>query len=167
MFEPDYNNSRDFILSNDAFFYLYAEEDPLDDDNLDEALEVAECFPNGFIIKEGWQYIDDDMIEATFIPLVQKEVDFDAEQEMAKGYFFRIRLCPDCKHIELYSYRVSTGQTVYKGTYELRLNSTGKEIGFAAGDWRKGKGCLLWLKHFKEVSLGRLKIRKDLLLQGL
>lgn len=167
MFEPDYNNSRDFILSNDAFFYLYAEEEPLDDDNLDEALEVAECFPNGFIIKEGWQYIDDDMIEATFIPLVQKEVDFDAEQEMAKGYFFRIRLCPDCKHIELYSYRVSTGQTIYKGTYELRLNSTGKEIGFATGDWRKGKGCLLWLKHFKEVSQGRLNIRKGLLLQGL
>lgn len=167
MFEPDYSNSRDFILSNDAFFYLYAEEDPLDDDNLEEALEVAECFPNGFIIKEGWRYIDDDMIEATFIPLVQKEVDFDAEQEMAKGYFFRIRLCPDCKHIELYSYRVSTGQTVYKGTYELRLNSTGKEIGFATGDWRKGKGCLLWLKHFKEVSQGRLNIRKDLLLQGL
>lgn len=167
MFEPDYNNSRDFILSNDAFFYLYAEEEPLDDDNLDEALEVAEYFPNGFIIKEGWQYIDNDMIEATFVPLIQKEVDFDAEQEMAKGYFFRIRLCPDCKHIELYSYRISTGQTVYKGTYELRLSSTGKEIGFATGDWRKGKGCLLWLKHFKEVSRGRLNIRKDLLLQGL
>lgn len=165
--EPNYLNERAFILSNDAFFYLYAEEPPIDEDNLEEALEVAGYFPAGFIIKDGWQYIDDDMIEAVFVPLVEKEPDFDAEQAMSKICHYRIKLCSDRRHIELYTYFVTSGETKYKGTYELRINSSGKEIGFTTGDWRKGRGCLLWLKHFKEVSLGRLSIRKDLLRQGL
>lgn len=167
MFEPDYNNARVLILSNDAFFYLYAEEPLLDDDNLEEALEVVEYFPNGFIVEDDWKYVDTDMVEATFVPLIEQAASFDAEMQMAKNYFFRIKLCADHKSIELFVYKALSKQTAYKGTYELRINSTGKEIGFATGDWRKGKGCLLWLKHFKEVSPGRLSIRKDLLLQGL
>ena len=157
MLKPDYAKAQELILSNDAFFFLYQDEPPLDDLNLEEALEIAGYFPTGYIIKEGWEYVDDDMIEATFIPLVEEPEDFDAQQEMAKGYFAQIKLTQENTHVKLWFYRASTNKREYRGEYALRLNSVGKEVGFATGDWRKGKGCLLWLKHFKEVKPGKLR----------
>ena len=51
-------------ISNDAFYYLYYGEEPLDDENMEEAQEIADMFPNGFVIEDNWENVDDtDLIE--------------------------------------------------------------------------------------------------------
>lgn len=69
------------LLSNDAFFYLKDEEDPIDDDNLEEAYEIISMFPNGFVVSDNWSYVDNDTIEATFIPYVEDELDITWDGE--------------------------------------------------------------------------------------
>ena len=70
-------------LSNDAFFWLKDEEDPIDEDNLEEAQEILAMFPNGFVIKDDWKYDDDDTIEATFIPYVDDiDIKWDGENRL-------------------------------------------------------------------------------------
>ena len=164
MYRLDITKAVTLQITNDAFYYLKEDEDPLDDDNLDEALEVLDMFPNGFEIREDWRPVEDsDLIEATFIPYIQVDDDYDASEEMAKGYYFQIKLTQGNRFVKVWSFRESTGERIYKGEYELRYNSTRTCIGYATGDWRKGKGCLLWLKRYKERKLGILKsIPKDI-----
>lgn len=60
-------------ISNDAFYCLYYDEEPIDDIFLDEAKKVAAMFPNGYIIAEDWQSIEDTgLIEATFLAIAAK-----------------------------------------------------------------------------------------------
>lgn len=164
MYRLDITKALTLQITNDAFYYLKEDEDPLDDDNLDEALEVLSMFPNGFEIREDWRPVEDsDLIEATFIPYVKVDDDYDASEEMAKGYYFQIKLTQGNRFVKVWSFRESTGERKYKGEYELRYNSNKSHIGYATGDWRKGKGCLLWLKRYKERKLGILKsIPKDI-----
>ena len=77
------------LLTNDAFFWLKDEEDPIDEENLEEAHEILSMFPNGFVIQDNWKYVDDDTIEATFIPYVEDinvVWDGEARSPVAKGY---------------------------------------------------------------------------------
>ena len=164
MYRLDITKALTLQITNDAFYYLKEDEDPLDDDNLEEALEVLSMFPNGFEIKEDWRPVEDsDLIEATFIPYAQVDDDYDASEEMAKGYYFQIQLTQGNRFVKVWSFRESTGERTYKGEYELRYNSNKSCIGYATGDWRKGKGCLLWLKRYKERKPGILNnIPKDI-----
>lgn len=55
-------------LSNDAFWLLYCEEEPIDEANIAEAQAIAAQFPNGFTIADDWIELEDTgLIEATFL----------------------------------------------------------------------------------------------------
>ena len=55
-------------LSNDAFWLLYCEEEPIDEANITEAQAIAAKFPNGFTIADDWVELGDTgLIEATFL----------------------------------------------------------------------------------------------------
>ena len=49
-FVLDYSKKQTLQISNDAFCFLYYGEEPLDEDNLEEANEVSEMFSNNFYI---------------------------------------------------------------------------------------------------------------------
>lgn len=69
-------------ISNDSFWYLYQEEEMIDEDNMEEAEEVMSMFPNGFIVKDDYKVVDDepDLIECTFIPYVEdNDIIWDGE----------------------------------------------------------------------------------------
>lgn len=68
MKELDYEKAEIRQLSSDAFFLLLKNEPPLDEDNIKEANEIREMFPDGFEIEDSWKYIEDGCIEAKFIP---------------------------------------------------------------------------------------------------
>ncbi|MEG0578595.1 MAG: hypothetical protein RR490_01625 [Niameybacter sp.] len=73
----DYENKQAIQLSNDAFYLLYLQEEPLDEANIEEAEEIAATFPYGFMIEDDYEIVDTDLIEASFIPY--KEDAFKAE----------------------------------------------------------------------------------------
>ena len=110
------------ILSNDAFFWLFAEEEPLDEENLEEAEEIQALFPNGFIIQEGWTYEDEDSIKATFIPYVLDNVsDWDGENrdndKNAVSFKFRILAFNKC-YVRWVN--ENTGKLIYEGECEVK-----------------------------------------------
>lgn len=164
MLKPDHSKAQEFILSNDAFFFLYKDEEPLDDINLAEALEIAEQFPEGYIIKDGWSYIDDDMIEATFIPLAEEQEDFDGVFQASKICQWQIKITQNRRYVKFWLYYPQTNARRYVGEFELRISLLAKAspVCFATGDFRKGKGCLIWLKDFKEVKPNSLRVSQDL-----
>ena len=55
LFLLDRSKTLELQISNDAFFYLLEEEEPLDEANLEEAQEILAMFPNGFVIEDGWK----------------------------------------------------------------------------------------------------------------
>ena len=67
----DYSKKQTLQISNDAFYFLYYGEEPLDENNLEEANDVSEMFSNNFYIEDDWKAVDDsDLIECTFIPYI-------------------------------------------------------------------------------------------------
>lgn len=143
----DYSNKKEIILSNDAFFYLYKEEEPLDDNNIEEALEIAEMFETGFIIEEGWKPIpNSDLIEAVFIPTISAEQDFDMHNILSKDIEVRIKQSGPGR-VKAWIYIKSSDKSVDLGEAEIFTNKYGLKC-FATGDYANGKGCLFFMKHF-------------------
>lgn len=102
----DQNKSVIMQISNDAFFYLKDEDEPLDEENLDEANEILEMFPNGFVISDDWEYVDNepDTIQATFIPYVEENQDWDGYIEMFGGWIIQFKIInADLAHIRHYN----------------------------------------------------------------
>ena len=68
-FVLDYSKKQTLQISNDAFCFLYYGEEPLDEDNLEEANEVSEMFSKKLYIEEDWKTVNaSDLIENNFIP---------------------------------------------------------------------------------------------------
>lgn len=148
MYELDYSAKRTIQLSNDAFYYLLSGEEPLDDNNIDEAEEILSLFPNGFYIEKGWEIIDNsDLIAASFIPYIPiDDLDYDEVSDLTKYIQQQIKWL-DSNHIKLYHLNKETRKRIYKGEFEVRVNEFGKKY-FQTGDYTKGKGCLFFMKYF-------------------
>lgn len=74
----DKSKAKTIELSNDAFFYIYKDEEPLDDDNIVEAKNILAQFPNGFVILD-WAYAEASRVSATFAPYVDNYVEYDGQ----------------------------------------------------------------------------------------
>lgn len=91
-------------ISNDAFFYLKEDEEPIDEDNLEEAYEILEMFPNGFVIDEDWEYIDDDTIQITIIPYVEEQQSWDGYINEGSGWIIQFKIInSNLAHIRYYN----------------------------------------------------------------
>ena len=103
MYALNYKDKKTLQLSNDAFFMLYQDEEPIDDENREEAFEIAQMFPNGFLIADDWDYVEDsDIIEATFIPYTKSSFDYDMYFDTFNGWQFQVKLLKDNKIITRY-----------------------------------------------------------------
>lgn len=167
MYKLNEANAIILQITNDAFFFVKEDEELLDEANMDEVNEILEMFPNGFEIKDDWLYVENtDLIQACFIPYEKVEDDdVDMFQELSKSVTLQLKLTKNNTHVQAWNYRVSSGKRDYVGEYELCLNSTGL-ICFATGDFRRGKGCLFFLKYFREVRACKDKIPVHLLIDG-
>lgn len=119
----DYEKAEIRQLSSDAFFLLLKNEPPLDEDNIEEADEIKEMFPNGFEIEDSWRYAEDGCVEAKFIPYIITE-DNEVKYEFkwrgynSKGkdrYVFRYN--SDNSYIWLDE---ETGKVISQGIFELQ-----------------------------------------------
>ena len=152
-FRLDYNKAQTMQISNDAFFFITEEEEPLDEENLEEAQEVLSMFPNGFYIEENWKSVEDsDLIEATFIPYVEDNCDYDEHQDLTKYIQMQIKWL-DTNHIRMWWYNNQKGTRelqvdfkVYTSQYGLKCFHTGEQD----KEFVPGKMSLYFLKHFSK-----------------
>lgn len=151
MFKLDYSKAQTLQISNDAFYWLLYEEEPLDEDNIEEAKEVADMFPNGFQIEDNWSPLPDEgLIEATFVPYIEEETNYDLVHELTK-------------YIELHLTWLDEGHSQARVLWhDLRNNSdelygdvliqqTPKGLKyFERGTLGNGNYSRFYLKHFHE-----------------
>lgn len=103
------------------------EEYPLDENNLVEAQEIAQLFPLGFYIDEGWEAIEDsDLIAATFIPYKKLDIDWDEYIDLTKYIRAQIKWL-DASHIRLWWYNRETNSLEFKGDFEVCINEFGNK----------------------------------------
>lgn len=154
-FRLDYSQKQEMQISNDAFFYLLEEEEPLDEENLEEAHEILAIFPHGFYIEENWKTVEDsDLIECVFVPYVEDDMDFDEYQELTKYWHQQIKWL-DANTIRAWWYNLQTGTREYKGDFKVYTHKSGFKC-FHTGDQNQefiaGKMSLFYLKHFKKKN---------------
>lgn len=155
MFRLDYTCRQTMQISNDAFFYLLEEEEPLDEENLDEAHEILAMFPNGFYIEEDWKAVEDsDLIECTFIPYVEDDMDFDEYQNLTDKLQQQLKWL-DSNTIRVWLYSMQNGARELQGDFKVYTNKFGHTC-FHTGDQSKqfinGQMSLYFLKHFKKKN---------------
>lgn len=74
-------------LTNDAFFTLYAGDEPIDETNLEEANRIAAQFPGGFTIADDWVVLGDTgLIEATFMENRVRPSEYTHSLELFNGW---------------------------------------------------------------------------------
>lgn len=154
-FRLDYSQQQTMQISNDAFFYLLEEEEPLDEENLEKAYEILALFPYGFNIEENWKAVEDsDLIECTFVPYVEDDMDFDEYEELTKYLQQQIKWL-DANTIRVWRYNLQTGARELRGDFKVYTNKSGHRC-FHTGNQDKefvaGKMSLFYLKHFKKKN---------------
>ena len=152
-FRLDYSKAQTMQISNDAFFFITEEEEPLDEENLEEAQEVLSMFPNGFYVEENWKPVEDsDLIEATFIPYVEDEDDWDEYQDLTKYLQMQIKWL-DANRIRVWWYNSQKGTRELQGDFKVYTNQYSHKC-FHTGEQDKefvpGKMSLYFLKHFSK-----------------
>ena len=123
------------------------------EENLEEAQEVLSMFPNGFYVEENWKPVEDsDLIEATFIPYVEDEDDWDEYQDLTKYIQMQIKWL-DTNHIRVWWYNNQKGTRELQGDFKVYTNQYGHKC-FHTGEQDKefvpGKMSLYFLKHFSK-----------------
>lgn len=149
MVELDAKNKVTLQMSCDAFFLLYCGEEPLDDENVPEAEEIAAMFPHGFLV-ENYEILADDtsLIEAVFIPYVPSTFSPDAYEDITTCHRLEIKYVTDTKIIyRLYDtmYGEVSGNIWDRGEAEVQTNEYGLRFFNTRG------GSTFFLKHFKKV----------------
>lgn len=154
-FRLDYSQKQEMQISNDAFFYLLEEEEPLDEENLEEASEVSEMFPHGFYIEENWKAVEDsDLIECVFVPYVEDDMDFDEYMDCGPYLQEQIKWL-DANTIRAWWFNNQTGVRELRGDFKVYTNKFGHRC-FHTGnqdqEFEAGKMSLYFLKHFKKKN---------------
>lgn len=153
-FRLDYSKAQAMQISNDAFFFIAEEEEPLDEENLEEAKEVLSMFPNGFYIEENWKPVENsDLIEVTFIPYVEDKNDYDEYLDLTNYKQLQIKWL-DKSCIKLWQYEIKTGVREFCGEFKVHTNKYGHKY-FHTGknqnaEFIPGEMSLYFLKHFSK-----------------
>lgn len=150
-FKLDYSKSQTLQISNDAFFFITQEESPLDEENLEEANEILNLFPNGFYVEENWKFVEDsDLIEATFVPYIEEKDNYDEYLNLTKYVQLQIKWL-DQNHIKAHIYNSKKGTKEFYGEFVVYTNEYGHRC-FHTGeqnkDFEAGKESLFFLKEF-------------------
>ena len=93
-YKLDNSKSKIMQVSNDACYYLLYGDEPLDDENLEEAKEIESMFPNGYVVS-SWEPLDDEpgMVEIVIVPYVQDNTHYDGQIEyVAKNWVLKYTL---------------------------------------------------------------------------
>lgn len=143
--ELDINNKVQLQLSCDAFYLLYCGDEPLDDNNIEEADEIAAMFPYGFFI-EDYDFVENDksLIEAIFIPYRPSTFLADSYIQLTTSAKLEVRKLSDTE-LEYRLYDIDRGelQDIWaRNIVPIEVNKYGRQFFTTRG------GSIFYLKEF-------------------
>ena len=147
-----YNQKQNYKLSNDAFFYLLEEEEPLDENNLKEARAILAQFSSGFIIEDNWEMLSGTgLVKCTIIPYIEDKADFDEYENLTPNIQMQIKwLGPNI--IRAWWFDNKTNIRELKGDFKVYSLQGNKcfHTGDQTSGFITGKMSLYFLKQFKK-----------------
>ena len=163
-YKLDAKKATTLQISNDSFWYLYQEDEMIDEDNMEEAQEIMSMFPNGFIIKDNFKIVDDepDLIECTFVPYVQDiNIVWDGEYVMRNSKNIRsiVLLFKIINHERCYIRWMNEldGRIFCEGKYEVVYINENPWCKIAPKDHERKQNTIipLWGKQAKYFTENR------------
>lgn len=150
MYILDKAKAKTWLLSSDAFFYLYSEEPMLDEDNMEEALEILESCPHGYEIQDNWAYVDDDLISVTIIPYCANLIDYDVIHSLTKDMALWLKWI-DNDTVKVWQHIFSTGETTPfgEGTFKVQTNKFGKRYFEKTSTVPNTPNCVFYIHNFE------------------
>ena len=157
-FRLNYSKAKVLQISNDAFFFIAEDEAPLDEENMEEAQEILDMFPNGFYIEKSWKFVENsDLIEAIFIPYIADTDDYDEYQNLTKYLQLQIKWL-DSSYIQMWYYNGQKGTRELHGKFKVYTNQYGQKC-FHTGEqnkeFRPGKMSLFFLRNFSKKNISK------------
>ena len=150
------DNSKKQVMKvlNDTFYYLYYDEEPLDDTSLEEIEKIKSKFPYGFYIEDNWKAIENtNQIEIVITPYIQEAIDYDEYYEVTNSKQLQIKWLDD-SNIRAWLFNLETAERKLYGDFIVYVNEYGNKC-FHTGkqdeEFVSGKMSLYFLKHFKKV----------------
>lgn len=150
------DNSKKQVMRvlNDTFYYLYYDEEPLDDTSLEEIEKIKNKFPYGFYIEDNWKAIENtNQIEIVITPYIQEAIDYDEYYEVTNSKQLQIKWLDD-SNIRAWLFNIETAERKLYGDFIVYVNEYGNKcfhIGKQDEEFVSGKMSLYFLKHFKKV----------------
>lgn len=138
----DYENAQIVQMSNDAFFYILEDEEPLDEENFSEIHKLSKMFPYGFSVDSNAKFTKAGMVEAKIIPYVKDDCDYDEYCDITKYVQIQIKWTGTSK-INAWLFNSQKGTRELLGNFETYVNKFKNEC-------FKVRGCLFFLKNFKK-----------------
>ena len=124
MYKLDPSKKRSFQISNDAFFYIRDGEEPLDELNKEEALEVLEMFPYGFELGEDWEYIEGtDLVQVNFTPYKNGP---DGFYRLSRVWYFQYEWLVPYEVVKIWFYNTETEEVCKQEELEVLYSDTGE-----------------------------------------
>lgn len=149
------SKERHFELTNDAFFYLLENQEPIDEANLVEANSVKAQFLGGFTIADNWLLLDDTgKVSCTIISRKEPEqIEYDAFLPITKSQELRIKwLAPDS--IKVWRCYAKSNSAKLLGEYKVYVNEYGLKCFHTGPQNQKfitGQSSLYFIKHFQKA----------------
>lgn len=111
----DKNQSVIMQISNDTFFYIKEDEEPLDDESFEEINRIMKMFPNGLIINDNWEYIKNkpNAVQVTIIPYIEEQQDWDGCIPIFNHGVCKFKI-ENAKFAYVQNYNEKTGKTSIK-----------------------------------------------------
>lgn len=143
MLELDADNKQIWQLSNDAFYLLLLDEEPLDENNIEEANELAAMFPLGFAFGE-YEFIEDGLVEAEFIPYKESAFRVDQWCKVTNDIALQVQYSENKKSLKYRFYHYEKG-TIMEGEAEVLINQFNKSYFLTTG----GSIFPLWTSYWE------------------
>lgn len=118
MYTLDESNKKELIISNDTFFYLKYEEEPLDCLDEAEINSILNMFPNGYVISDDYISEDRGMIKATFIPYVKLDKQFEYYIKFFNDWIFQLYFISDDEAFGRF-YNEKSGKVFKEGKWPI------------------------------------------------
>lgn len=91
----DFENADYIIVSNDTFYFLKFDEQPLDDNSYKEIDEICKAYNNNFTISDDYQFLENGKVSIEIIPYKEDSFEYDLYTDLFNDWQVQFKWIDD------------------------------------------------------------------------